>query len=565
MEFQLAQAFLNTKTQFSHDPASFEASKSAHDCNVLADSYLKNGTPETQVFCFKTHEASIKTHETNLKNTNLKSIQRQRKAETHFTAFSPTFQIPAKPDIFSSNQNRSFTKAKPPQMPSKMDTYNLPINNFNSSSAHNQAKTSEKSSKAVHQNQSLSAGNFASNQSPPPPKQGQNFRFSSQIKQTTSANLILATAAPISKLSSPVFISSIQNSPLNSSCETNFAVFPAAPAAATLYDVVSTTNVPDYKVLPRGDVGDAANRYTDMRGLANPSVCSTPLFPSMERTFSTDLQHMRAPAAISMPQIQLSAPPTPRSAPGMSTDILQSPIKAITSELQCETTTEIIKLKTPSSVNSNPPTVVSQEAENKKSYSKIQLQKLKPSSANLTADSSIELPNTTTQKNPKPLATIYRNMDSPDQIKLKREQRAHKNSQAIQETLRVQSLTPEEKFYEEFRKFQIDIAKFHGTPLQSEELLRKQSQEAFERQKLQELEDEQERNEVRQELLEILLTDPKLRKDLNIEEQRFYYKAFNHHLSNDEIESKSSEEMLAFLHKQLARNSAEQACCKNSF
>ena len=285
----------------------------------------------------------------------------------------------------------------------------------------------------------------------------------------------------------------------------------------------------------------------------------------MERTFSTDLQHMRAPAAISMPQIQLSAPPTPRSAPGMSTDILQSPIKAITSELQCETTTEIIKLKTPSSVNSNPPTVVSQEAENKKSYSKIQLQKLKPSSANLTADSSIELPNTTTKKNQKQPATIYRNMDSPDQIKLKREQRAHKNSQAIQETLRVQSLTPEEKFYEKFRKFQIDIAKFHGTPLQSEELLRKQSQEAFERQKLQELEDEQERNEVRQELLEILLTDPKLRKDLNIEEQRFYYKAFNHHLSNDEIESKSSEEMLAFLHKQLARNLAEQACCKNSF
>ena len=60
----------------------------------------------------------------------------------------------------------------------------------------------------------------------------------------------------------------------------------------------------------------------------------------------------------------------------------------------------------------------------------------------------------------------------------------------------------------------------------------------------------------------MLLTDPKLKKDLNIEEQRFYYKAFNHHLSNDEIESKSSEEMLAFLHKQLARNSAEQACCK---
>ena len=150
LEFQLAQAFLNTKTQFSHDPASFEASKSAHDCNFLADSYLKNGTPENQVFCFKTHEASIKTHKTNFKNTNLKSIQHQRKAETHFTAFSPTFQIPAKPDIFSSNQNRSFTKAKPPQMPSKMDTYNLPINNFNSSSAHNQAKTSEKSSKAVH-------------------------------------------------------------------------------------------------------------------------------------------------------------------------------------------------------------------------------------------------------------------------------------------------------------------------------------------------------------------------------------------------------------------------------
>ena len=54
-------------------------------------------------------------------------------------------------------------------------------------------------------------------------------------------------------------------------------------------------------------------------------------------------------------------------------------------------------------------------------------------------------------------------------------------------------------------------------------------------------------NELRQKLEQLLLSNPTLKTDLNLKEQRFYYKALNRHLTNQQIESKSSEEMLVFL------------------
>ena len=74
----------------------------------------------------------------------------------------------------------------------------------------------------------------------PPPKQHQNARFSSPIKQSTCANLIFATATSSFQPSSPGFTSKAKNSPVNSSFESNFAAVPSLPAYGSLYDVVST-------------------------------------------------------------------------------------------------------------------------------------------------------------------------------------------------------------------------------------------------------------------------------------------------------------------------------------
>ena len=82
----------------------------------------------------------------------------------------------------------------------------------------------------------------------PPPKQHQNARFSSPIKQSTCANLILATATSSFQPSSPGFTSKAKNSPVNSSFESNFA---AVPAYESLYDVVSTESIDAVRKLQR--------------------------------------------------------------------------------------------------------------------------------------------------------------------------------------------------------------------------------------------------------------------------------------------------------------------------
>ena len=59
--------------------------------------------------------------------------------------------------------------------------------------------------------------------------------------------------------------------------------------------------------------------------------------------------------------------------------------------------------------------------------------------------------------------------------------------------------------------------------------------------------EEKQNQEIRQQLETLLLSNPKLKTDLNLNEQRFYYKALNPHLTKAQIDSKSSEEMLVFL------------------
>ena len=133
--------------------------------------------------------------------------------------------------------------------------------------------------------------------------------------------------------------------------------------------------------------------------------------------------------------------------------------------------------------------------------------------------------------------------DSEQQIQLKRQHRALKKSQTQQEYLQKQSLSIEEKGYEEFKKKEFDIAKFHGTVSLNKEQLRSHYNKALQRQKLHEKLDEEEKHEIRLELEKLLFTNPKLKTDLTLEEQRFY-KAFNPHLSEEQIDSKSSETSL---------------------
>ena len=132
-----------------------------------------------------------------------------------------------------------------------------PINLTCPTNAQKSLKTSEINQKTAQQFQDLPPRNFASNQLPPPVKHTQKSRFYSQIKQTTSGNLTLATATPTIHSFSPVFTSKNQNSLVNSTTEVNSVGSPAAPASQTLYDVVSNPNVRDDKVSARRGIGNA--------------------------------------------------------------------------------------------------------------------------------------------------------------------------------------------------------------------------------------------------------------------------------------------------------------------
>ena len=454
LEYQLAQALFTKKMQFSKDPSSSEAQNSASQCHFSSNSLSQSGTSVHSVFRFKTNDHTVKSHENNPKNNAFNSLQPQNKAETHLTAFSSIFQHSAKQSTFSPGKPQASTKTKPTQIPSKSGTNTTPINFLNPSSAPLSIKTSEIQQKAAHQFQALPPRIIASNQLPPPVNQPQKAQFQPQIKHPTCANLILATSSTPLQRSSPGFTSKNPNSPHNSLEEIKFAAFPAAPAPAFLYDVVSIANVRDYKDTVCGATGNAADR---------PDLS----LPSMETNSSSPSQR--------------PAPGTP-SKPAIITKTVDDPIISLISEQKAMTISAKIKTQ-----------------------------------------------------------------DTEQQIQLKREQRALKKSQAQHEYLRIQSLPIEEKSFEEFKKKHFDIAKFHGTDALNEEQLRIHHNKALQRQKQHEQVDEKEKHEIRQELEKLLLTNPKLETDLNLEEQRFYYKIFNHHLSEEQIELKSSEEMLAFL------------------
>ena len=86
----------------------------------------------------------------------------------------------------------------------------------------------------------------------------------------------------------PVFTSNFQKIRENSSPEVNFAAFPAAHAPATSYDVVSTSNIPDYEGTACGDVGEAPKRNSEMRGLDRPSALQNYTLLDKNRPFSAE-------------------------------------------------------------------------------------------------------------------------------------------------------------------------------------------------------------------------------------------------------------------------------------
>ena len=228
-EYQLAQGLLNLQMQLSLVPESFEARKSvsAHHFSVQTGS--ENGTSGSQEFCFKVNDSPVKSTENNLKTTEINLFQSPTKAESPFTAFSPLFQSPVNSRKPSADHSKQLSSPKPTQTYTKMDRNSPPINLTCSTNAQKSLKTSEINQKTAQQFQDLPLRNSASNQLPPPVKHAQKSRFYSQIKQTTSGNLTLATATPATHSFSPVFTSKNQNSLANSTKEVNFAGSPVAP------------------------------------------------------------------------------------------------------------------------------------------------------------------------------------------------------------------------------------------------------------------------------------------------------------------------------------------------
>ena len=262
------------RMQLSRDPYSSETLIQAAEHHFSSHSTSNNGIPVNSVFRFEVNDSYAKSHEINPKTNPVNSLQPQKQAETHFSAFSPTFQIPVNSKTTSTDQKRLITQSKPTQNPLKMEKTSPTNNKITSNNAQQTQKTSENSQKAADQKSTVPARISSPKYSPPPVKQGQKIIFNSQIKQTTTGNIALAAATPATHSFCPVSISQNKNSRSNSTTEVNSAVFPDAPAAATLYDVVSTANACDYKVTACGAVGKAAKQNTDFTPLEKPPTYS---------------------------------------------------------------------------------------------------------------------------------------------------------------------------------------------------------------------------------------------------------------------------------------------------
>ena len=397
--------------QCPSDFSSFEAQISASECHFSSNSSSKNGTSVQPVFCFERNNSPVNSYDKNPINNNINSFQHQNKAETQFTAFSPLFQHQAISRKCTADYPSQSFSPKPTQTYTKMEKNSPPISLSCPPSAQKSLKTSEIPQKAAHQIQALPPRIIASNKLPPPVNQPQKAQFQPQIKHPTRANLILATSSTPLQRSCPGFTPKNPNSPHNSLEEIKFAAFPAVPAPALLYDVVSISNVRNYKDTVGGATGNPANR---------PDLS----LPSMETNSSSPSQR--------------PAPGTP-SKPEIITKTAEDPIISLISEQKAMT----ISAKTKDSIQEKP-------------------------------------------------RRQRKTQDTEQQIQLKRQQRALKKSQTQQEYLRKQSLSIEEKGYEEFKKKEFDIAKFHGTDPLNEEQLRSHYNKALQRQKLHEKLDEEE-------------------------------------------------------------------------
>ena len=289
LEFKLAQALLQSKSQFPSHSSSFESPNSASTQQFSTNSISGIGTPVPQLFRFNANEPYTETHEKKSTTNFPMLFQPQNKADPHFTAFSPMFQQPANQNCLSPEIKSASPTTKPHQIPSKKDIVTPQNRNTAPRNAQQTPKTSENSQKAADQKSPLPPRVIAPNQLPPPVNQPQKAQFQPQIKQPTRANLILATSLTPLQRSSPGFTSRNPNSPHNSLEEINFAAFPAAPAPAFLYDVVSIANVRDYKDTVCGATGNAANR---------PDLS----LPSMETNSSSPSQRL-APGTPSKPAI----------------------------------------------------------------------------------------------------------------------------------------------------------------------------------------------------------------------------------------------------------------------
>ena len=151
LEYQLAQAFLFMEMQFPNDISSSEAPISTSEYDFLSNSSSKSGTSVQSVFRFKVNDSPTKSNEINAKINSAISSQPQKRAETHFSAFSPTFQIPVNSKTTSTDQKRLITQSKPTQNPLKMEKTSPTNNKITSNNAQQTQKTSKNYQKAADQ------------------------------------------------------------------------------------------------------------------------------------------------------------------------------------------------------------------------------------------------------------------------------------------------------------------------------------------------------------------------------------------------------------------------------
>jgi len=262
LEFLFAQALFLPKSQFSSNTNSVESPKPASEPHFFSMSSSVNDTANLYEFRFKPHEFPTKCHEKSPVVNAINSSQPPKQAETHFTAFSSLFQQPANSRKPSMDHSKQLFRSNSSQISSKMDKESVPIDNGILQNAQQSTKNSTPSKKAADPISTVPAQISPSKHSPPPVKHTQKSRFNSQIKQTTSGNLTLATATPAIHSFSPVFNSKNQNSLDKLTTEVNFAGSPAAPASQILSDVVKYANVRAYKISARGDIGDAPERIS---------------------------------------------------------------------------------------------------------------------------------------------------------------------------------------------------------------------------------------------------------------------------------------------------------------